>query len=196
MWFSLYICEWAEILFGYFSIFYSKLSVWDMFDFCGRTLLLKSEKLESFFVVLYRPYILCDTQKDLNHRGPIGYNLNFLSCGTGLSSDHLHIWRISVWENNSFWWTNKENKQTPWSDSSSELYRPSDRHLLTKWLPTFVDRRCHVVSVTDPYGRRQEPLLFNQVAPQLYSRGWVEPVPDPLLFFLVVPEIEPGPPDL
>jgi hypothetical protein len=36
-----------------------------------------------------------------------------------------------------------------------------------------------------PYSRfsRQEPLLFYQVAPQLYSRGWVAPVPDPLLFF-------------
>jgi hypothetical protein len=58
-----------------------------------------------------------------------------------------------------------------------------------------------VVSVTDPYGRipgfsRQEPLLFYQEAPQLYSRGLVDPVPDPLLFFLVVPGIEPGPPDL
>jgi hypothetical protein len=36
-----------------------------------------------------------------------------------------------------------------------------------------------------PYSRfsRQEPLLFYQVAPQLYSRGWVDRVPDPLLFF-------------
>jgi hypothetical protein len=34
-----------------------------------------------------------------------------------------------------------------------------------------------------PYSRisRQEPLLFYQVAPQLYSRGWVDPVPDSLL---------------
>jgi hypothetical protein len=49
-----------------------------------------------------------------------------------------------------------------------------------------------------PYSRfsRLEPLLFCQVAPQLYSRGWVDLVPDPLLFFLVVPEIEPGPPNL
>jgi hypothetical protein len=30
---------------------------------------------------------------------------------------------------------------------------------------------------------RQEPLLLYQVAPQLYSWGWVDPVPDPLLFF-------------
>jgi hypothetical protein len=51
-----------------------------------------------------------------------------------------------------------------------------------------------------PYSRfaRQEPLLFSQVAPQLYLRGRVDPVPDLLLFlfFLVVPGIEPGPPDL
>jgi hypothetical protein len=34
-----------------------------------------------------------------------------------------------------------------------------------------------------PYFRlsRTEPLLFLQVAPQLYSRGRVDPVPDPLL---------------
>jgi hypothetical protein len=44
-------------------------------------------------------------------------------------------------------------KKTPWSESASELYRPSDRRLSTKWLSTFADRRCHVVSVTDPYGR-------------------------------------------
>jgi hypothetical protein len=43
--------------------------------------------------------------------------------------------------------------KTPWSESASELYRLSDRHLSAKWLPTFADRRCHVVSVTDPYGR-------------------------------------------
>jgi hypothetical protein len=45
-----------------------------------------------------------------------------------------------------------------------------------------------------PYSRfsRQEPLRFYQVAPQLYSRGWVDPVPDPLLFSLIVPGIEPG----
>jgi hypothetical protein len=36
-----------------------------------------------------------------------------------------------------------------------------------------------------PYSRfsRQEPLLFYQIAPQLYSRGWVDPVADSLLFF-------------
>jgi hypothetical protein len=33
------------------------------------------------------------------------------------------------------------------------LYRPSDRRLSAKLVPTSADRRCHVVSVTDPYGR-------------------------------------------
>jgi hypothetical protein len=77
----------------------------------------------------------------------------------------------------------KQNKQTPWSESASELYRASDRHLSAKWLPTFANRGCHVVSVTSlrPYSRfsRQESLLFYQVAPQL------DPVPNPLIFFIM-----------
>jgi hypothetical protein len=58
---------------------------------------------------------------------------------------------------------------------------------------------CHEGDGTlRPYSRfsMQEPLLFYQVAPQMYSRDWVDPVPDPLLFFLVVPVIDTGPPDL
>jgi hypothetical protein len=40
-----------------------------------------------------------------------------------------------------------------WSESASELYRPNDRRLSEKLVPTSADRGCHVVSVTDPYGR-------------------------------------------
>jgi hypothetical protein len=78
------------------------------------------------------------------------------------------------------------NKQTLWSEPASELYRPSDRRLSAKLVPPFEDRECYVVSMTDPYGRilgfldRSRYFLF-QVAPQLYSRGWADPVPDPLL---------------
>jgi hypothetical protein len=43
--------------------------------------------------------------------------------------------------------------QTPWPESACELYKPSDRRLSAKLVPTFVDKGCHVVSVTDPYGR-------------------------------------------
>jgi hypothetical protein len=49
-------------------------------------------------------------------------------------------------------------------------------------MPTFADKRCRVVSATDPHGRilgflDRSRYYFFQVAPQLYSRGWVDPVP-------------------
>jgi hypothetical protein len=44
------------------------------------------------------------------------------------------------------------NKQTLWPESASELYRPRYHLLSAKLVPTFADRGCHVVSVTDPYG--------------------------------------------
>jgi hypothetical protein len=68
----------------------------------------------------------------------------------------------------------------------SELYRPSNRRLSAKLVPTFADRGYRVVSATDTHGRilgfldRSDNYFF-QVAPQLYSRGWVDPIPDPLL---------------
>jgi hypothetical protein len=69
----------------------------------------------------------------------------------------------------------------------SPQYRPSDRHLSTKVVPTFTDRRCHVAGVTDPYGCILDFLDWScyfcfEVAPQLYSQGLVDPIPDPLLF--------------
>jgi hypothetical protein len=50
----------------------------------------------------------------------------------------------------------------------------------------FADRGCRVVSTTDPHGRisvfwTRSRYFSVQVAPQLYSRGCVNPVPDPLL---------------
>jgi hypothetical protein len=44
-------------------------------------------------------------------------------------------------------------KNPRWPEFASELYRPSDRRLLAKLVPTFADRGCRVVSATDPYGR-------------------------------------------
>jgi hypothetical protein len=58
-----------------------------------------------------------------------------------------------------------------WPWSANELYRQSDRRQRGGSLR--------------PYSRlyRQEPLLFLfQVAPQLYSRDLVDPVPDPIFF--------------
>jgi CBS-domain-containing membrane protein len=50
----------------------------------------------------------------------------------------------------------------------------SDRRLSAKLLPTFTDRRCHVVYVMDTYGHilgflDRSRYFFFQVAPQLYS---------------------------
>jgi hypothetical protein len=44
-------------------------------------------------------------------------------------------------------------KTTPWPESAIELYRPIDRRSWAKLVPTFENRKYHVVSVTDPYGR-------------------------------------------
>jgi hypothetical protein len=95
----------------------------------------------------------------------------------------LELRGVIYWDASSY----IKNK-TPWAESASELYLPSYRRLSAKWLPTFVDRGYHVVSVTDPYGRilgflDRSRYFFFQVPAQLYSRGWVDPVPDPLLFF-------------
>jgi hypothetical protein len=50
----------------------------------------------------------------------------------------------------------------------------------------FADRGCHMASVTNFYGRilgflDRSLYFFFQVAPPLYSGGWVDPVPEPLL---------------
>jgi CBS-domain-containing membrane protein len=63
-------------------------------------------------------------------------------------------------------------KETPWPESTSELYRLSDRRFSAKLVPTFADRGCHVVSVTEPSGHILGFLdwsryVFFQVAPQL-----------------------------
>jgi hypothetical protein len=37
--------------------------------------------------------------------------------------------------------TDKQTKQSPWPESTSELYQPSDRRLSAKLVPAFLDRR-------------------------------------------------------
>jgi hypothetical protein len=78
-----------------------------------------------------------------------------------------------------------KQKKTPWSESAGGLYRSSGSRLLAKLVWTFVDRGCHVVSVTDASGSilgfLHRSRYFFQVAPELYSRGWANPVPDRLI---------------
>jgi hypothetical protein len=42
---------------------------------------------------------------------------------------------------------------TPGLQTASELYRPSDRRLSAKLVPTLADRGCRVVSATNPHDR-------------------------------------------
>jgi hypothetical protein len=65
------------------------------------------------------------------------------------------------------------------------LYRLSDRRASEKLVPTFANRVCCVVSVTNSSGRilgylDRSHSYFFEGAPQLYSRDWVDSVPDPL----------------
>jgi hypothetical protein len=84
---------------------------------------------------------------------------------------HLHGRKISPARNQSFYPTEtilrlhyKEHsvgyinvKRTltlsPLPESASELHKPSDSRFSAKLVPTLADRGCHVVSVTDLYGR-------------------------------------------
>jgi hypothetical protein len=71
--------------------------------------------------------------------------------------------------------------------SACERTLPIKRFRLSeKIVPTFADRGCRMVSATDLYGHILGFLdwsryFFLQVTPQLYSRGRVDPVSDPLL---------------
>jgi hypothetical protein len=74
-----------------------------------------------------------------------------------------------------------------WSECASELYQTNDRRLPAKSVPTFFpDSGVSPSQRRMPYGRNLDFLndsryLFFQVAHQLYSRGWVDPVPNLLL---------------
>jgi hypothetical protein len=98
-------------------------------------------------------------------------------------SEHVSCTRVTTSGNTAWeilhrwvWGPNKQKPNSPWPRSATELYRPSDCHLSAK----LADSGCQAVSVTDPYGSILDFLdrsryLFFQVAPQLYSRGWVDP---------------------
>jgi hypothetical protein len=64
-------------------------------------------------------------------------------------------------ENNPTGLNKLKTKQTPWTESASELYRQSDHRLSAKLVPTFTDRYC-VSSAADPYGRN--PSFYTAAA--------------------------------
>jgi hypothetical protein len=60
--------------------------------------------------------------------------------------------------------------------------------LVAKLMPIFTDTGCQALSLTYPYRRilgflDRSHYFFCQVAPQLYSRGWVDHFQDPPLIW-------------
>jgi hypothetical protein len=101
-------------------------------------------------------------------------------------SGHLQCWQL-FWTLAHFmrYVTNcktRKNKLhclSPWANYTN-------CRLSAKLVPTFVNRGCRVVSTINSLGHipgflDRSRYCFFQVALQLYSRGWVNPKPDPLL---------------
>jgi hypothetical protein len=101
-----------------------------------------------------------------------------------LSNRHSHILintaAVAAKHMNTNW-----NKLTQWPESARELYGPNDCYFSANLVPTFPDRgmsrsRRDVTAAFFGFLDRSRYVFF-QVPPQLHSRGWVDPVPDPLL---------------
>jgi hypothetical protein len=105
----------------------------------------------------------------------IGNDTALLRVNGGIGTWNMRCFGLdSLMEKNSMAWV------------CEQTIRPTERRLLAKLVPTSADRECYMVGVTDPHGRilgfiDRNRYYFFQIAPQLYSRGWVDPVPDPLL---------------
>jgi hypothetical protein len=93
-------------------------------------------------------------------------------------------------------------KKTPWTEPVSELYRPSNRRLSAKLVPTFANGGCRMVSPTDKHDRilgflNRSCYFFFQVAPQFtHEAEWTQFQTHYFSENLVVPGIEPSPLDL
>jgi hypothetical protein len=91
-----------------------------------------------------------------------------------------------------------KKQRTPWPEIASELYRPSDRRVSAKLMPTFADRGCRVVSarIPIPYSRlsRPETSLFlpSSSSVVLNEAEWTPCQTHCFSENLIAPAIEPG----
>jgi hypothetical protein len=112
-----------------------------------------------------------DSIPDYGKRLPVSARCECYSTCPPLSGGETRSWpKMSIWQ-----------KEIPWPESTSELYQPSDRRLSAKLMPTFADRGCHVVSVTDLYGHILGSLDRNVHLVLRIIWHWIEP-PRPLYF--------------
>jgi hypothetical protein len=110
------------------------------------------------------------------------------------------------------YYVSTDNIFTPWDRLAGAwtLWRRENLLLLPRIEPrsssqTFEDRRCHVVSVTDPYGRilgvldRSPYLSIKKLLSRTHEAEWTPFQTHYFFSFLFLPGsagIEPGPPDL
>jgi hypothetical protein len=75
-------------------------------------------------------------------------------------------------------------KQTPWSESASELYRPTDRSdCQLVWIEGATWSAWRIPPAVFLGFIDRSRYFSIKLLLSLYSRGWVHPVPDPLHFF-------------
>jgi hypothetical protein len=122
--------------------------------------------------------------KEVSHSGPWEGNWAQWAGKTRAQNQSVQLTRIvMLWWSTELWeWHGPIGKK---KTTSVALVR-CDCYLSAKSVPTFADRGCHVVSATDPYSRifgflDRSHYCFFQVAHQLYSQSWVDPVSYPLL---------------
>jgi hypothetical protein len=102
------------------------------------------------------------------------YGAKTLTQASSYDNGHWHYVPLHV-----LLWTKKLNS-VAWVRERT-VPTKNDRRLTAKLMPTFANRKCYVVSLTDPYGHilgfldRSRYFSF-QVALQLYSRVCVDPV--------------------
>jgi hypothetical protein len=95
-----------------------------------------------------------------------------------------------------------QNKKGPWPESASEHYRSSYRRLSAKLVSNFVDKGCHVVSVTNPYGHilgflyRNSYFFSEYLLTCTHEAEWTSFQTHFLSENVIAPEIQPGPLDL
>jgi hypothetical protein len=95
------------------------------------------------------------------------YVLLYVKCITLLEPSEMHLQTLPCHApspTQSLAQKHLKVNQTPWPESSIELFRPSYSGFSAKLVPTFEDKWCPVVSVPDPQAvfsvTRPEPLLF------------------------------------
>jgi hypothetical protein len=141
----------------------NKASIWFTPELPYTVLLIKIYRLELSSKLMYRMFPLSGEREPDWVEEP--------------SSTDVQKWFIINRKSANVWGTHK-HKCSKWFSRRVVVSSSAQEHVF-QLMSVNIDGGCLVVSVPDPYGRIHEFLdrsryFFLQVAPQLYSRGWVD----------------------